>query len=413
MTKTLNKSKPTNSREIAIKVENLSKTFQIPHEKQSSLKGSAVNLFKKGARGYEIFHALEDINFEVKRGEFFGIIGRNGSGKSTLLKILAGIYVPDKNHGNIIINGKLSPFLELGVGFNPELTGRENIFLGGTVLGLTKKQIQDRYEKIVAFSELEEFIDMKLKNYSSGMQVRLAFSLSINVEAEILLMDEVLAVGDTNFQNKCLAEFARYKKEGKTVVLVTHDIGTVQRYCDRAMLISSGKVISVGNAEEVGDEYTHRNMLDEKKRDIQATTSPTPSAGPKSAKIVKVVLMNGKMEETETFGLGEDICCAIFHKQEASVKDIYLGVAIFDSAGLCITGFNTVFDKNLKLNNSKNVLVIKNTYFKKGNYTVKAGLFYGVGATSIYDFKEIAARFSYKNNSLNVGVIDAEYEWEK
>ncbi|MFZ2038561.1 MAG: ABC transporter ATP-binding protein [Minisyncoccia bacterium] len=248
--------------QVAISVKNICKRFTIPHEKTNTLKGAFVNLFKK--KNYEIFNALEDVSFEIKKGEFFGIIGRNGSGKSTLLKILAGVYTADKGHTKI--NGLISPFLELGIGFNPELSGRDNIYLNATVLGLTQKEIDEKYDSIVAFSELERFIDQKIKNYSSGMMVRLAFSVAIHANREILLMDEVLAVGDSNFQSKCLREFARYKEMGKTVILVTHDTGTIQRYCDRAMLLRNGKIAMIGNAEEVGNEYIYQNMSDEEKR---------------------------------------------------------------------------------------------------------------------------------------------------
>ena len=247
---------------VAISVKNLSKEFKIPHERISSIKIAFINLFKKHT--YESFFALKDVSFEVKRGEFFGILGRNGSGKSTLLKILAGVYTADK--GRIMIDGLVSPFLELGIGFNPELSGRDNIFLNATVLGLTDKEIREKFDSIVAFSELERFIDQKVKNYSSGMQVRLAFSVAIYANREILLMDEVLAVGDANFQSKCLREFAKYKEQGKTVILVTHDIGTVQRYCDRAMIIRNGEIAMIGPAQEVGDEYVRQNALDEENR---------------------------------------------------------------------------------------------------------------------------------------------------
>jgi len=253
-------------KDIAISVKNISKTFKIPHEKVSSLRGAAISAFSRN-KGFEEFKALDDVSFEVKKGEFFGIIGRNGSGKSTLLKILAGIYQTDK--GSVKIDGRISPFLELGIGFNPELSGRDNVYLNATVLGLTKKEIDKKFESIVKFSELERFIDQKLKNYSSGMQVRLAFSVSIHANREILLMDEVLAVGDANFQSKCLREFAKYKEMGKTVILVTHDISTVQRYCDRAMLLRNGKIVKIGKAEDVGSEYTHENMSDEEKRFIE------------------------------------------------------------------------------------------------------------------------------------------------
>jgi len=197
----------------------------------------------------------------VKKGEFFGIIGRNGSGKSTLLKVLAGIYQPDK--GEVKINGMISPFLELGIGFNPELSGRDNVYLNATVLGMTKKQIDEKFDAIVAFSELERFIDQKLKNYSSGMQVRLAFSVAIHANREILLMDEVLAVGDELFQKKCLEQFGKIKASGKTIVFVSHDADAVRNYCDRVMLLRSGKVMGIGDPAEVSREYARENSVDE------------------------------------------------------------------------------------------------------------------------------------------------------
>ena len=261
-------------KDIAISVKKVSKTFRIPHEKISSIRGAFVGMFSsfhlpfvrggKGGVSYEEFKALDDVSFEVKKGEFFGIIGRNGSGKSTLLKMLAGIYQADK--GKVKINGMISPFLELGIGFNPELSGRDNVYLNATVLGMTKKQIDEKFDSIVVFSELGRFIDQKLKNYSSGMQVRLAFSVSIHANRDILLMDEVLAVGDSNFQSKCLAEFMKYKEMGKTVVLVSHDIATVQRYCDRAMLLRNGKIVKIGGTDEVCNEYVLENSIESQVR---------------------------------------------------------------------------------------------------------------------------------------------------
>jgi ABC-2 type transport system ATP-binding protein len=249
-------------KDLAIKVKNVSKTFRIPHEKITSLQSAFVNAFHKN--GYEEFKALDNVSFEVKKGEFFGIIGRNGSGKSTLLKILAGIYIPDQ--GNVKISGLISPFLELGIGFNLELSGRDNVYLNAAVLGLTKKEIDRKFDDIVEFSELRRFIDQKVKNYSSGMQVRLAFSVAIHANREILLMDEVLAVGDANFQSKCLEEFNKYKEQGKTVILVSHDIPTIQRYCDRAMLLRNGKMEMIGKSENVCNKYICQSMSDEEQR---------------------------------------------------------------------------------------------------------------------------------------------------
>lgn len=245
-------------KQFAIRVTHLTKTFRIPHERISTLRGAFVNIFHR--KTYEELRALDDVSFDVQKGEFFGVIGRNGSGKSTLLKLLAGIYQP--NQGKIHVDGMISPFLELGIGFHPELTGRQNIYLNATVLGLSKKEIDKKFDEIVAFSELKRFMDQKLKNYSSGMQVRLAFSVSIHANRDILLMDEVLAVGDTNFQQKCLQEFRRYKKLGKTVILVSHDISTIQEYCDRALLLRNGIVQAMGSSAEVAHAYTEQNKQD-------------------------------------------------------------------------------------------------------------------------------------------------------
>ena len=257
---------------IAISVKNVSKTFRIPHEKITSIRGAATSLFSR-KRGYEEFKALDDVSFEVKKGEFFGIIGRNGSGKSTLLKILAGIYQPDKPEkkavhpvksakgsakhltgGKIHINGMISPFLELGIGFNPELSGRDNVYLNATVLGMTKKQIDAKFDSIVKFSELERFIDQKLKNYSSGMQVRLAFAVSIHANRDILLMDEVLAVGDINFQKKCYEYFQSIKGQ-KTVLFVSHDLENMRKFCDRSLVLNSGVVMRIGETNEALETY--------------------------------------------------------------------------------------------------------------------------------------------------------------
>jgi ABC-type polysaccharide/polyol phosphate transport system ATPase subunit len=247
---------------IAIQVEHVSKRFRIPHEKRDTLKERVFKLVRR--QTFESFNALSDISFDIKQGEFFGIIGRNGSGKSTLLKILANIYTPDS--GKVFVNGEISPFLELGVGFNPELSGRDNIFLNGIILGLSNKEIRKKFDDIVAFSELERFIDQKLKNYSSGMQVRLAFSVSIHANKEILLMDEVLAVGDMAFQSKCFEEFKKYRNVGKTIILVTHDIETVHQKCDRAMLLQNGKMDIIGDPEKVRNMYIFQNMNAEENR---------------------------------------------------------------------------------------------------------------------------------------------------
>ena len=239
------------SKENAIVVSHLSKSFKLPTERSWGLKQAIFNRLK-GAKGYTKQEVLKDISFTVKKGEFLGIVGRNGSGKSTLLKILASIYVPDS--GTITTYGSLVPFIELGVGFNPELTGRENIYMNGAMLGFSNVEMDQMFDDIVRFAELEPFMDQKLKNYSSGMQVRLAFSIAIRARGDILILDEILAVGDAAFQEKCNQYFASLSKD-QTVILVTHSMENVRRFCDRAILIEQGKIIKEGNPDQVADAY--------------------------------------------------------------------------------------------------------------------------------------------------------------
>lgn len=240
--------------DIAIKVDGVYKDFVLVHERKGTVKGVFTSMFRKVTIKKETQHALKDISLDIKKGEFFGIVGRNGSGKSTLLKILAGIYQPTK--GTVSIQGKLVPFIELGVGFNPELSGRDNVYLNGAVLGFSVKEVDSMYDDIVEFAELERFMDQKLKNYSSGMQVRLAFSMATRAKADILLIDEVLAVGDTDFQRKCFNYFKELKKNKKTVVFVSHDMSAIGEYCDRAVLIENSLIIKTGKASTVAAEYS-------------------------------------------------------------------------------------------------------------------------------------------------------------
>ncbi len=234
-----------------IKIENISKVFRIPSEKRQSLKTRIINIFNRNT--YTKFTALDNINLEIKKGEFVGVIGKNGSGKSTLLKLITGIFPP--TDGRICVAGEISAFLELGVGFNEELSARDNIYLYGAILGLTRKQISRKFNEIIHFAGLEQFVNMKLKSFSSGMQVRLAFSTAIQADADIFLVDEVLAVGDADFQKKCYSVFERFKSEGKTILFVSHDLEAIKKFCDRVILIDNGKMTEDGNAAKVIDRY--------------------------------------------------------------------------------------------------------------------------------------------------------------
>jgi ABC-type polysaccharide/polyol phosphate transport system ATPase subunit len=235
----------------AIEVRNVSKSFRLPHQQRTTFKEYFLHPFHRTY--YEHQLAVDDVSFDVRAGEFFGIVGPNGSGKSTLLKIMAGIYRQDD--GEVNIAGLVSPFIELGVGFSPELTARDNVRINSTLLGLRPQELQSRYESIVEFAGLERFMDQKLKNFSSGMQARLAYSIAIQVDFDVLLLDEVLAVGDQDFHEKCFSTFRRFRSEGKTIVLVTHDVATLEEHADRVLLLRSGRMEVLGDPREVIERY--------------------------------------------------------------------------------------------------------------------------------------------------------------
>lgn len=250
-----------NTNEVAIKVRDIHKHFVIPNHKDDSIKHKIITFFHPKDKGKTINHALDGISFDIKKGEFFGIIGRNGSGKSTMLKLISQIYQPTS--GTVSHKGSMVAFIELGVGFNPQLSGRDNVYLNGAMLGFTREEIDNMYKEIVQFAELEKFMDLDLKNYSSGMRVRLAFSIAIRAEADILILDEVLAVGDKAFKEKCYNYFSELKEAHKTIVFVTHNMQQVKQYCDRAILIEKGKIVSEGDPVKVAKDYD--TLFDKKK----------------------------------------------------------------------------------------------------------------------------------------------------
>ena len=326
----------------AISVSNISKRFRIPLDRSTTLKYRLTHPRSSG-RFYSLF-ALNDVSFDVQAGEFVGIIGSNGCGKSTLLKVIAGIYPPSS--GKLAIDGRVSPFLELGVGFNPELTARENVFVNGAILGLTRRELRERFDAIIEFADLDEFVDQKLKNFSSGMQVRLAFSVAIQANAQILLMDEVLAVGDARFQEKCFEVFWRYKREGRTVVLVTHDLGSVESYCDRAILLDHGHLLADGNSTEVTGRY--RRMVEES----FSGPSQTPAGGEGFATsverygsgevvITKVRILDVDGKPVQAVRSGSAMAMQIEFQTNADVGEIVCGMALHRADGLHISGSNT------------------------------------------------------------------------
>lgn len=316
------------SDDVAIRFDNVSKSFKLPHEKHGSIKNVFLNVFR-GRTTYEKQQVLKDVSFEIKKGEFFGIVGRNGSGKSTLLKLMAGIYSPDK--GAIAVNGKLTPFIELGVGFNPELTGRENVFLNGALLGFSREEMESMYDEIVEFAELEKFMDQKLKNYSSGMQVRLAFSIAIKVDSPILLLDEVLAVGDEAFQKKCNSYFAFIKKQKKTVILVTHDMNAVKRFCDKALLLDEGQIVAAGESPEVADKYSKINEEVELRRESNRK-KPNGSNKYKKA-LIKTELLNQEQKNVSSYGPKDKIIIRLTAHIKATIENPVIGLTVEKSNG--------------------------------------------------------------------------------
>lgn len=343
--------------DVAIKVENVSKSFKLPHEKSGTVKNIFLNIFRHGST-YEKQEVLKNISFDIKKGEFFGIVGRNGSGKSTLLKLMARIYDPERGH--IQINGKLTPFIELGVGFNPELTGRENVFLNGALLGFSRKEMELMYDEIVGFAELERFMEQKLKNYSSGMQVRLGFSIAIKANSDILILDEVLAVGDAAFQKKCYDYFSDLKENQKTVILVSHDMEAVQRFCTRALLLEKGKIVSTGLSQTVGDEYKEMFLKEIKTKTLTQNNSQN------LFKLISATVQGGE-DTIAVLKPNEQI--KITMKLEA-LKDISTkvnyGLNILNSAGILVfaTSTNT---HSVSLNNLKKGQTVEITH-KLPNY---------------------------------------------
>jgi ABC-type polysaccharide/polyol phosphate transport system ATPase subunit len=350
---------------IALEAVAISKHFRIPHEKIRSVRGMFTNLF--GKRTYTHFQALDGVSFQVRQGEFLGIVGRNGSGKSTLLKIIAGVYEPDS--GRVLRHSSIAPFLELGIGFHPQLTGKENVYLNATILGLSEKDIEDKYDEIVAFAELEEFMDQKLSNYSSGMQVRLAFAVSIHANREILLMDEVLAVGDAPFQAKCLRTFEDYKRQGRTVVLVSHDIGVIRRYCDRALWIERGAVRMEGSAADIVDAY---------QESMRASTAGTDQVLARNtqyrtdiAQILQVRLVDTEGKVRTYYNNGETIVLevdCVFHEE---VLNPVFGFLLHSATNQVMHGYNTLVDPVQEVvSGNTTVRFTLPNYFVSGQYSI-------------------------------------------
>ena len=379
-------------------INNLTKSFKIPLEASSGIKQKLINLLK-GRKGYRVFTPLKDIDFTINEGDFFGIVGRNGSGKSTLLKTIAGIYTP--NSGSVEVGGSLVPFIELGVGFNPELTGRENVFLNGALLGFSHDEMEAMYDKIVDFAELGDFMEERLKNYSSGMQVRLAFSIAIRAHADILLLDEVLAVGEEAFQKKCYAYFDKLKREKRTVILVTHDMSAVERFCNKAVFIEDGKVKMIGKPYRIAAAYSRSNIK---------SYNESEGLDEQISDDFDITLRGSDGNEQTVYEYNETMTVEL-EWQQTGVK--HVGVAIFRENGEYVYGPNT-YQEKVKIAGKNRATYTVQLNLNEGSYFIKAGLM-GADDTKTIAFTEEGPHFSVQRDYDHGrwgGVTKLKHTWK-
>jgi len=396
------------TRPAAVTISNVSKTFRLPREQYHTLKERALHPRR---RQFDLLQAAHDISVEIGQGEFFGIVGRNGSGKSTLLKCLAGIYGIDS--GSIEIRGRLSPFIELGVGFTLELPARDNVIINATMLGLSRRQARERFDSIIEFAELEEFVDLKLKNFSSGMLVRLAFSTAVQVDADILLMDEVLAVGDASFQRKCFDEFLRLKSEGRTIIFVTHDMGAIERFCDRAMLIERGRVVDIGEAGSIARQYNDLNF----KRARQPIPEHELEPPPALAKLESAVFESPSGETIVSIPQGEPCCVRVEARFHQQVQNPVFAVSLRNEFGL------TAFSANTRLGHgdtgtfAAGELAVLRLRFDNcmapGRYTVMASITDDSPVAEILDVREdLSSIIVHTSRGTGGGVVDLPHTFD-
>lgn len=387
-----------NNTESAILINKIYKSFKLPHEQGSGIKQVLINQLK-GKKGYEIQHVLKDVSFDIKKGEFFGIVGRNGSGKSTLLKLIAEIYSADK--GTVKVNGSLTPFIELGVGFNPELTGRENVFLNGALLGFNRKEIAQKYDDIVEFAEMHRFMDQKLKNYSSGMQVRLAFSIAIQAKSDILLLDEILAVGDEAFQKKCVDYFYNIKKSGQTVILVTHDMSNVEKFCDRALVLNAGKVLGVYRPSKAKMVYEQLNR--EQDKSTSGDIKIVKEWGTKEV-IVKNLTLDGSSKTSHIIQQAQPFSIEMTLESDKRTE-IIIGMAIYDQSGLVLAGPNSEGEKFYS--DEKIIYSIPKNPLNPGDYLLRVAVFASDHRTEYYHLEEamritVTSEGAQKHGKINL-----------
>lgn len=414
--------------DIVIDVKNITKKFRIYFDKGSQLKEKL--LFRKRSR-YEEREVLKGISFQVRRGEAVGLIGHNGCGKSTTLKLLTKIMYADS--GEIVMKGRVSSLIELGAGFHPDMSGRENIYTNASIFGLTKKEVDERFNKIVEFSELEEFIDNPVRTYSSGMYMRLAFSVAINVNADILLIDEILAVGDTNFQTKCFNRLRELKAHGMTIIIVTHDLSTIEKFCDRAIWLNDGLIVREGRSDEVVDAYF--SFMNDKKIEHEIKTEPEPEEIPetepeiipednggidysanrfglKFIEIKKAEMLNSEKKDVRIFRTGEKLIIKIHYHVNKKLDEYVFGFGFYDLDGKCLYGNNTQLDR-MKINPEKTdgiiSVEIENLPLLAGKYILNVAVVDSDGTPM--DFYRNYCEFEVISDDRSTGYFSIPHEW--
>ena len=411
----------------AIEVRHVTKNFKVYFDKGTELKEKLL-FWKRNA--YENRTVLDDISFSVKKGEAIGLVGKNGCGKSTTLKMLTKIIYPNK--GEIEMKGRVSSLIELGAGFHPDMTGRENIYTNASIFGLTKKEIDARLDEIIRFSELEEFIDNPVRTYSSGMYTRLAFSVAINVDADILLIDEILAVGDANFQAKCFNKLREIKAEGTTIVIVSHSLGQIEQICDRSIWIKKGHIQMEGNPKDVHMEYLNymneeridrlerertenqiREMQERKEKEEQEKRKNQKRYGSEDAKFTNIRMIDIDGKEQSTFKTGDTMILDLDYHVEKSVVDAVFGFGIFRNDGLWCYGTNTRIDRidNFDIEKDGNFKVtISDLNLIPGQYWCDITIEFGEG--NPVDYYKQAMKFEVVSNVADVGVSRLPHKWE-
>jgi len=399
-----------------IRISNLNKTFKIHTDKKYSLRQLFSSFLRQG--NVVKFKALNNIDLEIVPGEFIGIIGRNGSGKSTLLKIISGIYQGDQG-GKVKVFGKVVPFLELGVGFNPELTGKENIYLNGTILGMTKNFIDKNLQEIIDFSELAQFIDEPVKNYSSGMMVRLAFSVAIKAEADIYILDEILAVGDALFQQKCLKVISQIKKRGKTILFVSHDLTSVQKFSDKVVLLDKGEMVYYGNVYRAIKEYERINLsisreeVEEKIEQEAVEVNEHKKKESKDVEIKKITILDSQGKEVEKLSTNRSYKVKIEIKKTSQIDILNVNLGIHSIDYQCIvTGINSLWDEeDINLDKSTILINLPKISLNEGFFFLSS-LVFGATMQEVYDVMPYALKFEIVTDKVsNIGVVELEHSW--